>query len=127
DGRGSGEAQQNLRISSREQGQLDRAMQAADTAVRDAGRLGDRRLQAQAIAGRAEIRVACAEPELAIREAERALAMHHELGDAILETEDRRILAVALSIAGKTQDAVDMLRGGMGRAMEHKRQLLVAD
>src|SRR3989475_568688 len=83
-------------------------------------------LQAQAIAGRAEIRVACAEPELAIREAERALAMHHELGDAILETEDRRILAVALSIAGKTQDAVDMLREVIDRAMEHKRPLLVA-
>src|SRR3989454_709351 len=94
--RGIVEAQHNLGISYREQGQLDRAMQAADTAVRDAGRLGDRRLQAQAIAGRAEIRVACAEPELAIREAERALAMHHELGDAILETEDRRILAGAL-------------------------------
>ena len=124
--RGIVEAQHNLGISYREQGQLDRAMQAADTAVRDAGRLGDRRLQAQAIAGRAEIRVACAEPELAIREAERALAMHHELGDAILETEDRRILAVALSIAGKTQDAVDMLREVIDRAMEHKRPLLVA-
>src|SRR6266566_225829 len=124
--RGIVEAQHNLGISYREQGQLDRAMQAADTAVRDAGRLGDRRLQAQAIAGRAEIRVACAEPELAIREAERALAMHRELRDTILETEDRRILAVALSIAGKTQDAVDMLREVIDRAMEHKRPLLVA-
>src|SRR3989475_446390 len=102
--RGIVEAQHNLGISYREQGQLDRAMQAADTAVRDAGRLGDRRLQAQAIAGRAEIRVACAEPELAIREAERALAMHHELGDALLQTEDRRILAVALSIAGRSEE-----------------------
>src|SRR5213593_2899520 len=124
--RGIVETQHNLGISYREQGQLDKAMQAADTAVREAGRLGDRRLQAQAIAGRAEIRVACAEPELAIREAERALAMHHELGDAILETEDRRILAVALSIAGKTQDAVDMLREVIDRATEHKRPLLVA-
>src|SRR5438445_713349 len=120
------ETQHNLGISYREQGQLDKAMQAADTAVREAGRLGDQRLQAQAIAGRAEIRVAYAEPELAIREAERALAMHRDLGDAVLETEDRRILAAALSIAGKTRDAADMLREVIDRATEHKRPLLVA-
>src|SRR3989441_1554481 len=124
--RGIVETQHNLGISYREQGQLDKAMEAADTAVREAGRLGDRRLQAQAIAGRAEIRVACAEPDLAIREAERALAMHRELKDAVLETEDRRILAVALSIAGKTQDAEQMLREVIDRATEHKRPLLVA-
>src|SRR3989442_249087 len=85
--RGIVETQHNLGISYREQGQLDKAMQAADTAVREAGRLGDRRLQAQAIAGRAEIRVAYAEPELAIPEAERALAMHRDLRDAVLQTE----------------------------------------
>src|SRR3989475_12081142 len=96
-------------------------MQDADTAVREAGRLGDRRLQAQAIAGRAEIRVACAEPQLAIREAERALSMHRELKDAVLETEDRGVLAAALSIAGETQDAQDMLPAPIPPAPGHKR------
>src|SRR2546422_8741597 len=52
--------------------------------------------------------------------------MHRDLGDAVLETEDRRILAAALSIAGKTQDAEDMLRDVIDRAAEHKRPLLVA-
>src|SRR5437879_8713204 len=52
--------------------------------------------------------------------------MHRDLGDAFLETEDRRILAAALSIAGKTRDAADMLRDVIDRATEHKRPLLVA-
>src|SRR5207245_2324104 len=47
-------------------------------------------------------------------------------GAYVLETEDRRILAVALSIAGKTQDAEQMLREVIDRATEHKRPLLVA-
>src|SRR2546426_305426 len=63
--RGIVETQHNLGISYREQGQLDKAMQAADTAVREAGRLGDRRLPAQAIAGRGGMRVGRAEPDLA--------------------------------------------------------------
>ncbi len=124
--RGIVESQHNLGITYREQGHLDDAMQAADAAVREAERLGDRGLKAQALAGRAEIRVARGEPELAIREAERALAVHRELKDAVLETEDQRILAVALGAAGKTQDAEDMLREVIACATKHGRPLLVA-
>jgi tetratricopeptide (TPR) repeat protein len=124
--RGIAESQHNLAITYREQGDLDHAMQAADSAVREAGRLGDERLTAQALAGRAEIRVLRGEPGLAILEAERALAMHREMKDAVRETEDLRILAVAVGVAGKTDDAERMLREVIDRATEHGRPMLVA-
>ncbi len=124
--RGIAESQHNLGITYREQGDLDHAMQAADAAVREAGRLGDDRLTAQALAGRAEIRVLRGEPGLAILEAERALAMHRELKDAVRETEDLRILAVAVGVAGKADEAERMLREVIDRATEHGRSLLVA-
>jgi tetratricopeptide (TPR) repeat protein len=124
--RGIAESQHNLGIAYREQGQLDDAMQAADAAVREAGRLDDRRLRAQAVAGRAEIQVVRGEPELAIREAQRALALHAELKDAVRETEDLRILAVALGSAGRALDAEALLHEVIARATEHERPLLVA-
>jgi tetratricopeptide (TPR) repeat protein len=124
--RGVAESQHNLAITYREQRRLDDALQAADAAVRQAERLGDRGLTAQALAGWAEIQVVRREPELAIREATRALAVHRELNDAVLETEDLRILAVALGLAGKTQDAAAMLRQVIDRATGHERPLLVA-
>jgi tetratricopeptide (TPR) repeat protein len=124
--RGIVESQHNLGITYREQGQLDRAMQAADAAVREADRLGDEVLKAQALAGRAEIRIARGEPALAIWEAEGALAVHRALKDAVREIEDLRILAVALGLVGKTQDAAAMLRQVIHRATEHERPLLVS-
>jgi tetratricopeptide (TPR) repeat protein len=124
--RGIAESQHNLGITYREQGHLDLAMQAADAAVREAGRLGDQRLTAQALSGRAEIRVMRGESGLAVLEAERALVVHRELKDAIRETEDLRILALALGVAGKPQDAEDTLREVIDRATEHARPLLVA-
>jgi lipopolysaccharide biosynthesis regulator YciM len=66
------------------------------------------------------------EPGLAILEVERAVAMHRELKDAVRETEDLRILAVALGVAGKTDDAERMLQEVVERATEHGRPLLVA-
>ncbi len=124
--RGIAEARHNLGITYREQGHLDRALEAADGAVRDAEWLDDRAFKAQALAGRAEIRLAQGEPELAIREAQEALAIHRERNDAVLETEDLRILAVALGLAGRMRDAEDMLRAVIARATDHNRPLLVA-
>jgi tetratricopeptide (TPR) repeat protein len=124
--RGIAESQHNLGITYREQGRLDDAMQAADAAVREAERLGDRRLKAQALAGRAEIQVLRGEPELAIREAKRAVVVHRDLKDAVHETEDLRILAVALGRAGQKRDAEAMLREVIARATKHERPLLVA-
>src|SRR5205807_2203596 len=48
------------------------------------------------------------------------------LKDGVLETEDLRIVAVALALAGRTRDAADMLRAVIARATEHDRPLLVA-
>ncbi len=124
--RGIAESQHNLGITYREQGQLDDALQAAAAAVQEAERLGDPQLKGQALAGRAEIQIARGEHELAIREANRALAMHRELKDAVRETEDLRILAVALGETGKTEEAKDGLREVIDRATQHERPLLAA-
>ena len=124
--RGVAESHHNLAIAYRERGQFDEAMEAADAAVQEAERLGDRQLKAQALAGRAEIRVARGEPELAIREAECALMAHRELNDAVREAEDLRILAVALGNAGKTDEAAAVLHEVIERATRHERPLLVA-
>jgi tetratricopeptide (TPR) repeat protein len=124
--RGVVESQHNLGITYRELGQLDQALQAADAAVREAERLGDRQLHAQALAGRAETRIALGKPELAIPEAERARAMHRALGDPVRESEDLRILGLAAGMAGRSQDAGDMLRAVIERAGEQQRPLLAA-
>jgi len=125
--RGIAESQHNLGITYREQGHLDDAMQAADAAVREAERLGDPRLKAQALAGRAEIRIVRGEPELAIGEAKRALAVHRDLRDAVLETEDMRILAVGLGLVGDTEEAEQLFREVVERGVEHERPLIVAN
>jgi tetratricopeptide (TPR) repeat protein len=125
-GPGQAESHHNLGITYREMGSFEQALQAAGTAVREADRLGDRRLKAQALAGRAEIRLARKEPELARREAERALSMHRELKDPVLEAEDLRILGGALAALGETAEAEAMLRDVIARAVQHARPLLVA-
>ncbi|HEV8382896.1 MAG TPA: tetratricopeptide repeat protein, partial [Gemmatimonadales bacterium] len=124
--RGIAESQHNLGITYRELGRLDDAVRATDTAMREAERLGDRRLKAQTLAGRAEIQVARGEPELAIREAQRAAVIHRDMKDAVRETEDLRILAVALGAAGRTREAEAMFREVIARAAKHERPLLVA-
>jgi tetratricopeptide (TPR) repeat protein len=124
--RGVVESRHNLAITYRDRGQLDAALQAADAAVREADQLGDRRLTGQALAGRAEIQVARGEPDVAKRDAERALAVHRALQDLVLETEDLRILALALGMTGKTREAEAMLQTVIERATAHQRPLLIA-
>ena len=101
-------------------------MEIATQAVREADRLGDRLLTAQAVAGLAEIHVARGETELAKQEVERALAVHRELKDPVREAEDLRILAAALAVSGQTQDAAAMLQDVIDRATQHGRPLLLA-
>jgi ATP/maltotriose-dependent transcriptional regulator MalT len=105
---------------------LGRAIEVASQAVRDAERLGDRQLAAQAIAGVAEIHVARGESELAKQQVERALAVHRELKDPVREAEDLRILAGAVALSGGTQEAVAMLRDVIDRATQHGRPMLLA-
>src|SRR5256885_5668666 len=124
--RGVAEARHNLGIVCRAQGQLDRALEIANQAIQEAERLGDRQLTAQAIAGLAEVRVARGESELAKQEVERAIAVHRELKDPVREAEDLRILAGALALTEKTNDAETMLRDVIDRATQHGRPLLLA-
>ena len=113
--RGIVESEHNLGITYRDMTRLDDALQAADRAAAGAQRLGDRRLAAQALAGRAEILIARGQPQLAAREAQAALAVHRELQTPILETEDLRILAVAIGMTGKAQESEAMLRDVIDR------------
>jgi ATP/maltotriose-dependent transcriptional regulator MalT len=94
--------------------------------LREAEQVGDAQLKAQALAGRAEIRIAQGQTDLAVREVERALAAHRALKDPVRETEDLRILAVALGAAGRYEEAARMLREVIEHATQHKRPLLVA-
>jgi tetratricopeptide (TPR) repeat protein len=124
--RGVVESRHNLGMTYREQGRLEDALEAARAAVEQADRLGDTRLKAQALAGVAEIQVARGELQVAIRDAETALAAHRALQDAVRETEDLRILGVAFAAAGRTEEARRTLSEVIERATEHGRPLLVA-
>ena len=124
--RGVAEARHNLGIACRAQGQLDRALEIATVAIEEAKRLGDQQLVAQAVAGLAEIHVSRGERELAMAAAERALATHRELKDPVREAEDLRIMAGALALAGRYDDAETMLRDVIDRATQHGRPLLLA-
>jgi tetratricopeptide (TPR) repeat protein len=123
---GIAESQHNLAITYREQGHLDDALKAADAAVEEAERLGNQRFKAQAVAGRAEIRIAQGDARLAVGEARRALAVHRQLNDSVRETEDLRILAAALGVAGETEEAHVLFQEVIARATEAQRPLLVA-
>ncbi|HYT82375.1 MAG TPA: hypothetical protein VEK86_02925, partial [Gemmatimonadales bacterium] len=108
------------------QGQLDRALEIAQIAVREAERLGDQQLTAQAIAGLAEIHVTRGEADQAMAAIERAVATHRALKDPVREAEDLRIKAGALALAGRHEDAETLLRDVIDRATQHGRPLLRA-
>jgi tetratricopeptide (TPR) repeat protein len=124
--RGVAESRHNLGIVCRAQGQLDRALETAKLAIEEAQALGDQQLVAQAVAGLAEIHVARGEGQPAIAAAERAIATHRELKDPVREAEDLRILAGALALTGRQNDAETMLRDVIDRATQHGRPLLLA-
>src|SRR2546422_11409414 len=56
----------------------------------------------------------------------RSIAVHRELKDPVREAEDLRILAGALALTEKTNDAETMLRDVIDRATQHGRPLLLA-
>lgn len=124
--RGMAESQHNLGIAYRDQGNLSDARHAADDAVHLATLAGDRSLRAQAIAGRAEINIACGDADLAIREAMLASEVHRELKDPVREAEDQRILGNALALSGRHEEAASVLREVIARAETYSRPLLVA-
>lgn len=124
-GRGVAESHHNLGIVYRDQGKVQDALRSADDAVREATVADDASLRAQAIAGRAEIRTASGDAELAIREVRLAIEVHRALHDYVRMTEDQRILANALAALGNADEATTLLQEVIERAETFDRPLLL--
>lgn len=123
---GVAETLHNLAITYREQGDLPTALETADRAFEDATAAGDLALAAQAMGGRAEIRLLMGEADLARREVEQALVKHRQVGDVVGEVEDQRVLAAVLAAQGDVSQAEIVLSDVIARADELDRPLLVA-
>jgi tetratricopeptide (TPR) repeat protein len=123
---GVAEVWHNVSAVHRKQEDHAEALEAAHRAVERAAASGDRNLQAQALAGRAQARLAAGDTRLALREIEEAERMHHDLGDDVRRQEDRRILANVLAARDEPEDAERILRDVIERADEHGRPLLRA-
>ena len=121
---GVADCQHNLANAYREQGALDKALATADQAVAAAEASKDEMLYALTLRGRAEIRVARSEPELARREFDRIRVIRGELPDPVAEAEDLRILALIHAAENQLPRAEKALREVIGRAELHERPLL---
>jgi tetratricopeptide (TPR) repeat protein len=114
----------NLANAYREQGAFDKALATADQAVALAEAAKDQTLYASTLRGRAEIRIARSEPELARRDFDRIRVIRGEMPDPVAEAEDLRILALALIVENQLPRAEKSLREVIGRAELHERLLL---
>ncbi len=123
---GIAEALHNLAISYRDQGDLDNALRTASQAVDEAGESGDVGLAALTHGGRAEIRLLAGDAKAALREVERAAETHRDLGNAVAEAEDLRVLAGALAETGEPAEAERLLNEAIERSDRHRRPLLGA-
>lgn len=121
---GVADCHHNLANAYREQGALDKALATADQAVSAAEASHDENLYAMTLRGRAEIRVARREPELARREFDRIRVIRGELPDPVAEAEDLRILALIHVAENQLPRAEKALREVAGRAELHERLLL---
>ncbi len=119
-------AYHNLGITYRDKEEFGKALEMADRAMQEATHVGNVALEAQTLAGHAEIRVLSGDPQVGRREIERALGTHAQLGDVVGEAEDERILAGALVALGDAALAETTLRTVVERGTEHGRPLLVA-
>ncbi len=124
---GFAECQHNLANAYREQAAYDKALATADQAVGAAEAAHDETLFAATVRGRAEIRAARSEPELASRDLDRVRVIRGELPDPVAEAEDLRVLALVLVAENNLQRAEKSLREVIGRAELHERLLLQAE
>ncbi|HEV8264958.1 MAG TPA: tetratricopeptide repeat protein [Gemmatimonadales bacterium] len=124
---GIAECYHNLGISYREQGALDRALAQADRAVAEAEAAGDDSLQAQAVRGRADIRVFRGELELARRELDEVREMRRRVPDPVGEAEDLRVAASLLVAGDQLAAAEGLLREVVQRAEAHRRPQQLAE
>jgi tetratricopeptide (TPR) repeat protein len=124
---GVAECQHNLANAYREQGALDKALAVADQAITAAEAALDETLYAATLRGRAEVRVARSEPELARRDLDRVRVIRSQMPDPVAEAEDLRVTALALIAENNLPRAEKSLREVIGRAQLHERLLLQAE
>jgi tetratricopeptide (TPR) repeat protein len=124
---GVAECQHNLANAYREQAAYDKALAVADQAVAAAEAAKDETLYALTLRGRAEVRVARREPELARRDMDRVRVVRGEMPDPVAESEDLRVLALILVAENQMPRAEKSLREVIGRAELHDRPLLLAE
>ena len=124
---GVADCHHNLANAYREQGAFDKALTTADQAVAAAHATGDEALYAMTLRGRAEIRVARSEPELARRELDRIRVIRGEMPDPVAEAEDLRVHALIHAAENNLQRSEKGLREVIGRAEMHERHLLRAE
>jgi len=121
---GEADCQHNLANAYREQGALDKALTIADQAISAAEASRDETLFAMALRGRAEIRAARSEPELARRDLDRIRVIRSQMPDPVAEAEDLRIQALVLVVENQMPRAEKAVREVIGRAELHGRLLL---
>jgi tetratricopeptide (TPR) repeat protein len=123
---GVAEVLHNLAIAYRDRGNLSTALETAERAVHEADVAGDLALAAQTRGGRAEIRLAMGDADVARVEVERSLALHRRVGNVVGEAEDLRVLAGALAARGQMDEVEQMFLDVVARAEAHERPLLAA-
>ena len=124
---GVAECHHNMANAYRERSALDRALSEADLAITTAESAGDETLFALTLRGRAEVRIARSEPELARRDLERVREIRSRLPDPVSEAEDLRVLALVALSENQVSRAEKSLREVIGRAELHGRVLLVGE
>jgi tetratricopeptide (TPR) repeat protein len=124
--RGMAEVHHNISISRRHLGDHNGALAAADEAVRLAGRLGDDRLAAQALAGRAEVHLA-SDLALAAAELEMAEAAYARMQNAVGLAEVWRLLGGVARGRGDAAAAVAHLERAAKLAREQGRAETIAE
>src|SRR5436190_194102 len=124
---GVAECHHNMANAYRERGALDRALSEADLAITTSESAGDETLFALTLRGRAEVRIARSEPELARRDLERVREIRVRLPDPVSEAEDLRVLALVALSENQVSRAEKSLREVIGRAELHGCVLLVGE
>jgi len=124
---GVAECHHNMANAYRERRALDHALSEADLAITTSESAGDETLFALTLRGRAEVRIARSEPELARRDLERVREIRSRLPDPVSEAEDMRVLALVALSEDQVSRAEKSLREVIGRAELHGRVLLVGE
>src|SRR6266850_5707467 len=124
---GVADCQHNLANAYREQSALDKALATADQAVQSGEATHDEAQYAMMLRGRAEIRAARSEPELARRDLDRIRVIRGQMPDPVAEAEDLRVLALVLVAENQMARAEKSLREVIGRAELHERLILQAE